>query len=927
VPLAAGARIGSYEITDAIGAGGMGEVYRARDSKLDRDVALKILPESIASDPDRVMRFEREAKTLATLNHPHIAQIYGMEAAASAAPAVLVMELVDGEDLAQRITRGPIPLDETLPIARQIAQALEAAHASGVVHRDLKPANIMVRDDGTVKVLDFGLAKIGAAGATSGVGGFGATGAVTSPAMTQAGLVLGTAAYMAPEQAKGRAVDKRADVWAFGCVMYEMLSGKRAFDGDDVSETLASVLKDEPDWSALPQTANSAVRVLLRRCLQRDPARRIGDASALLFVLDEIDSLAESNRADVSDVSRQIAEAVAANRRGLLRRFVPAIAVLLVAVAALVTVVVRRPSPAPPLITRFSIAIPPEQRALTAINRGVLAISNDGSQLAWTGTSGIFTRSVADMTAQRIVGADAGAGNTQPHTLVFSPDARALAFIVGSQLKRIALSGGTPVDVCTVAPSFGITWSDRGIFIGQGPEGVRRCSPEGGVPEQLLTVAEGEEAHGAQLLPGGDAVLTSVAKTSDGMTRWDKARIIVHSLRTGERRTILNGGSDARYLPSGHLLYAVGGIVFAVPFDVSTLTVVGGPVAVIEGIRRPVGAVTAIAHYATSATGSLLYVPGEVRPSYEYSLAVADRASNIAPLPLGVASFRHVRASRDGKRLAIGTDNGKEAIVSLYDIGANTVLQRLTLEGNNRFPIWSPDGQRLAFQSDRGGDLAIYVQQVDGSAPAERVTNAGQGEAHVPNSWSPDGATLAYSVEKDSTYSLWLHAFASKTSKPLGSVRSLEPLGAAFSPDGRWLMYTQTPERGGQRVADRGVFIQPFPPTGTAYQVPQQGLDFHPVWSASGGEIIFVVSAASGRMAAVPMSVQPRVSFGPPVSFPAIVTADRTSGLERAWDVLPDGRFIGLVNPAQQDGPMRQTELRMVLHWFEEVKQRALPKN
>jgi serine/threonine-protein kinase len=935
--LPAGSRIGTYHITATIGAGGMGEVYRARDTKLERDVALKILPESFASDPDRLMRFEREAKTLASLNHPHIAQIYGIEeslmktghsglpATAPSGPphavSALVMELVDGEDLAERLARGPIPIEEAMPIARQIAQALEAAHAAGIVHRDLKPANIKVRVDGAVKVLDFGLAKTGA---TSAAGGTGATGAMTSPAMTQAGLILGTAAYMSPEQAKGKIVDKRTDIWAFGCVLYEMLSGRRAFAGDDVSDTLASILKDEADLSALPRTAHSALRVLLRRCLQRDPARRISDASALLFVLDEIDSLGTSDeQVDAQDVHRQIAEAVSQRRRAWLRWVVPVVAALVIAVGALAAALLMQSSPPPPLTTRFAIPVPPEQRALSALNRGVVAVSNDGSRMAWAATTGIYARSMSDPTAHLVPGTESTVN--QANTLTFSPDGASLAFVVANQIKRIALNGGTPVDVCAIAPPFGMTWTDAGIVVGQGPLGVRRCSPDGGAPEQLVTAGDGEEIHGAQLLPGGDSILMSIAKSSDGTARWDRAQIVVQSLGSGERKPVLSGGSDPRYVLTGHLLYVVGGIVFAVPFDPSTATVRGGAVPVIEGVRRPVGAVSAVAHYAVSPTGTLLYLPGEVRPTFDFALAIADRTGAVTTLPLSATSFRHVRVAPDGKRLVIGTDNDKEAIVWLYELGANTALQRLTLDGNNRFPIWSPDGQRVAFQSDREGDRGIYVQRIDGSVPAERITRAEKEEAHVPESWSPDGSTLAYSVERNGTFRLSMFSFTGRTSNAFGAVSSLEPLSATFSPDGRWLMYTNSLDRGGQPLANRGVFIQPFPPTGTAYQVPKQGLDFHPAWSASGREIVFVVSAASGRIAVVPISVQPRVTFGTPALLAARVTADRTSGLERAWDVLPDGRFVGLVNPAQPEGTIRQAELRVVLNWFEELTLR-LPR-
>jgi serine/threonine-protein kinase len=938
-----GSRLGVFEIVSSLGAGGMGEVYRARDTKLDRDVAIKILPDFFATDPDRLMRFEREAKTLAALNHPHIAQIYNVEEAGTPSGRFLVMELVDGEDLAERLTRGPIPLEDALPIARQIALALEAAHEAGIIHRDLKPANIKVRADGTVKVLDFGLAKTyapakagalaenghvrgsegpgaGAPDARTVRGGVAFSRAMTSPAITMQGFILGTAAYMSPEQAKGKPLDKRADIWAFGCVFYEMLSGKRAFEGDDVSDTLASVLRGEPDWSALPRQAHSALRILIRRCLHRDSRRRIADASTLRFVLDEIDSLAQVEGApEPQDIKLQIAEAVANSRRKLLRRIVPIGGVLLVAVLALAAAMLFAPAPAPPLTARFLIPLPPEQQAIAALNRGVVAISNDGSQLAWAASGAIYTRSLAEQSAHLLQGSEA-LGN--PNSLVFSPDGQSLAFISGKQVWRLALNGGAAVALCPVAPAFGMSWDSTGILVGQ-PGGIIRCSPMDGSVEQLVKVAEGEQVFGVQMLPGGDAVLTSVAETTDGGTQWDRAQVVVYSIRSGERKVVLNGGSAARYGGSGHLLYALRGILFAVPFDVSTLTVTGGAVPVIEGIRRTVGGVTGAAHYAVSETGSLIYLPGETRPTSEFALAVADRAGAVTRLSLAPTSYSHVRATRDGKRLAIGTDNGTEAIVWIYEMGSSAPMQRLTLEGNNRLPVWSPDGQRVAFQSDRGGDLAIYIQQIDGSARAERVTKPETAEAHVPESWSPDGSVLSYSVEKDGTFALWTLTLPGRTAKPFGTVRSVEPLGSTFSPDGRWLMYTSSPARDGAQTPDRGVFVQPFPATGTAYQVPKQGLDFHAAWGSGGAEVVFIVSAASGRIAAMPVSTQPRVTFGTPTILDARVTGERTSGFRRAWDLLPDGRFVGLVRASQSDVGFRQADVRVVLNWFEELKQRV----
>jgi hypothetical protein len=574
-----------------------------------------------------------------------------------------------------------------------------------------------------------------------------------------------------------------------------------------------------------------------------------------------------------------------------------------------------------PQPARFAVALPPEQQAISALNRGVLAIAEDGSQMAWAASGGIYVRAIDELQARLIPGSFPGAA---PQALVFAPDGGSIVFFASGQLKRIAVSGGAAVDLCTVSGPFGLSWHESGVYVGQGAQGVGRCPLGGGTAEQVVTVASGEEVHGAQVLPDGDGLLMSVAQTSDGAQRWDKALVVVQSLRTGTRKVVLSGGSDARYIPSGHLIYALGGVLMAAPFDPSAQAVTGVALPVIEGIRRPIGGVTGVAHFAISSTGTLFYVPGPARPTSDYALAIADRAGTVTRLPTRPRNYAHVRASRDGTRLAIGTDDGAEANVWIHEPGGSAELQRLTLDGKNRFPIWSPDGTRIAYQSDRGGDAGIYVQPLDGRTPAVRLTTASAGEAHVPESWSPDGTLISYAVEKNGVFSLSTLAVANKTSTPFGNVRSAEPIGSAFSPDGRWMLYTSSPETGGAQTVDRGVFIQPFPPTGTAYQVPKQSLDFHPVWASGGAEVVFVVSAASGRLAAVPFSTEPRVTFGAPTTLQAHVTADRTSGQRRAWDVLPDGRFVGLVAATGSDeGSLRLNEFRVVLNWTEELKRRV----
>jgi len=705
VALSAGTRIGSYEITARIGVGGMGEVYRARDTKLHRDVALKVLPDAFIADPDRLARFKREAHVLAALNHPNIAAIYGLEESGSI--QALVLELIEGPTLADRIADGPIPIDETVRIATQIAGALEAAHDQGIIHRDLKPANIKVRHDGAVKVLDFGLAKAlepPMAGANDAT----ASPTVTGPAMTQLGMILGTAAYMSPEQAKA---------FAYGGIHRVGLTGG----------------------------------VATMVCMPR-----LGPASA-----------------------------------------------------------------------------------------------------------------------------------------------------------------GAP---------FGMTWDSTGIVVGQGSGGIVRCPAAGGAPEQLATVEDDEEAHGPQLLLGGSALLFTIAKISEGPTRWDTARIVMQSLPSGARKTIITGGTHARYLPTGHLVYASRGILFAVSFDPGRQTVTGEPVPVIQGVRgTPPPFATGAVQFVTSSTGDLLYVPGPTGTSTDSVLALADRLGAVTRLPISAGSYHHVRASPDGGRLAIGSDDGREAIVWIYEMDGKSALRRLTFGRNNRFPIWSPDGRRVAFQSDREGDRGLFVQSVDGTGAVDRLTKAEGSEAHVPESWSPDGRHILFSVVNDERYSLFSLSVGDKKSEPYGDVESFEQhTGAVFSADGRWVAYSWRPQGLGLSLSD-GIYVQPFPATGARYQVPKQegSRDFHPVWAPNGKELLYVPSVGSGQIAALTVAPQPTFAFGNPVNCPARVTAARLSSEMRAYDVLPDGRFVGLIPSAGLESSGAATEMRVVLNWFEELKARV----
>jgi len=900
--LALGHRLGAFEVTGTLGAGGMGEVYRARDTKLGRDVALKVLPDAVSRDADRLARFQREAQVLASLNHPHIGAIYGLED--SGTIHALVLELVEGETLADRIAHGPLPLDEALPIARQIAEALEAAHEQGIIHRDLKPANIKVTPDGTVKVLDFGLAKALEPASTADVNAS-ASPTVTSPAMmTGVGMLLGTAAYMSPEQAKGRPADKRSDIWAFGCVLFEMLTGKRPFDGEDVTETLATVLKSEPNWNALPSSVPLAIRILLQRCLNKDRMRRVADVGTATYVIEDAASATSS-----SDATTIIAGG--ARRRRMRERLFPSVlAVCLAAMVVGAAVWVARRSPPSLRVTRFAIADSDGQ--LTTIGRAQMAVSPDGTHLVYYRSGQAFLRDLAEFDAHAL---PAGVGQT-----AFSPDGRSLAVYAAIEgvIKRMDLGSGAAVTVCRADNVFGMTWDRSGIISGQGRKGILRCALDGNPPEQLARVQDGEEADEPQILPDGKTLLFTIAKTAEGLTRWDSARIVVQSLASGNRRTIVDGGSSARYVTSGHILYARGGVVFATSFTAAG-EITGQSVAVVKGVRRVGGAVTGGAQYALSDTGHLFYIPGPVNSgTTNMAVAVADAAGMVTRFNISAGPYVLTRVSRDGARLAIGSDNGKEADIWTYMLGANGAVQRLTLGGRNRFPVWSPDGARVAFQSDREGDLAVFMQGIDGTVPAKRLTMPSRGDSHVPESWSSDGRYILVSVAHGSEFSLWTLSVPGGVLAPLG-ITTQEPTNASFSPDGKWIVYRSA--RPGL-AALSGIFVQPFPPTGAVYPVPRVAIDFHPVWTPQGKGLTYVPSAARVQLATVTVAAERGMTFGAPIMSPATVTADRINGQPRAYDILPDGRLVGLVEASDGEASpsLASREIRVILNWQEELK-------
>ena len=653
-----GTTLGSYTVTAKIGQGGMGEVYRARDTKLDRDVALKVLPEAFTSDPDRLARFEREAKVLASLNHPNIGSIYGLEEADGI--KALVLELVEGPTLADRIKQGPIPVDEALPIAKQIAEALEAAHEQGVIHRDLKPANIKVKNDGTVKVLDFGLAKAFQPDASDPSMSMSPTISLTAAA-TQMGMVIGTAAYMAPEQAKGLPVDKRADIWAFGAVLFEMLTGRKPFVGDDVSDTLALVLKFEPEWDSLPAETPARIRQLIETCLQKDPKQRVHDVADVRLAMEgAFETIAPAGEAAVAPGAVQ----------PTWRRLLPLVATAVVVGLGVGLAVWSVARPEPPVVARFEHELPDGQR-FASIGRPITALSPDGRAFVYNTADGLYLRAIGELDARLIPGT--ASSLTSP---VFSPDGQTIGYWdrAATELKRIAISGGALVTI-TAAPDnpYGVTWESDGTILYGQADGIWHVPDTGGTPELLIPAEEGERLHGPQMLPGGEWVLFTFRPAGTGA--WDEAQIVVESLTTGERETLITGGRDARYVPTGHLVYGLNGVILAVPFDVGNRQVVGGPVSLIEGVGAGADINSGAMHFALADNGSLVYVRGSAGGSDMVSLVWVGRDGDEESIPAPPRAYGRPRVSPDGTRVAVDITDGDNTDVWIWDLARETPTQ------------------------------------------------------------------------------------------------------------------------------------------------------------------------------------------------------------------------------------------------------------
>ena len=887
-----GTKLGHYEISTLLGKGGMGEVWRARDTKLGREVAIKTLPEEFAKDADRLSRFEREARLLASLNHPNIAAIHGFEE--DNGTHFLVLELVEGDTLADQLKRGAIPVEESLKLALQIAEALESAHEKGVIHRDLKPANIKVTPDGNVKVLDFGLAK-------AFVGDEAHTSVSNSPtlsmAATEQGVILGTAAYMSPEQASGEGADHRADVWAFGVVLFEMLTGRRLFTGKTATHVLASVLKTEPNWTTLPPNLHPRIRFLLERCLDKLAKDRLSSISDARVEVEK--ALAEPGVV----LTQPIPEAAKTAKPSMLPW---AVAVVLAVVAGAAGWILRAPEPAP--VSRSSFVLPEDQQ-LSA--RTALALSPDGSRMVYAANGQLYLRAMDTLESAPISGTDENV--EQPF---FSPDGEWVGYWSADdgQLKKVAVAGGAPVTLCDspIRPSGPPDWGTDDFIVWGNAEGVLRVSDNGGTPE-LLVNPEGmpEGIVGAprnvQVLPGGDFVLFGV-----GTTRFE-GLAVVQSVESGEQ-TVLFPGVRARYVPTGHIIYTVGDVLFAVPFDPATLEVTGGPVSMVEGVQP------SSPQYAVSDSGTLVFVPGR-GSAREFAMALVDRDGVIEPLNVPSALYRHPRVSPDGTQVAVYSDDddNERSFVWVYDLSGDTTIRQLTFDGRNGFPIWTPDGEWITFASTRdaeqAGSASIYRTRADGSGVAERLTTAEEGEFHLPESYSGDGR-LSLRSNAGGTDGVWtLLGEDGAEPEVFIDVPESNQAGSVFSPDGNWIAYHSN-ESGQYEI-----YVQPFPPTGAKSQITQTG-GLWPLWSPDGSQLFFQQLAGTG-LTAVDIETTPAVTFGSQQPIPIVTnTSDR-----RDVDIMPDGeRFVAVLPAADVETQGEQApagQINIVQNWFEELKERV----
>jgi eukaryotic-like serine/threonine-protein kinase len=910
VPLRSGSRFGDYEITGFIASGAMGDVYRARDTRLRRDAALKVLPTAVISDPDRRARFEREARTLASLTHPHIATIYGVEEADGL--SALALELVDGETLADRIARGGLPVDEALRIARQIAQALETAHEHGIVHRDLKPANVKITRDGVVKVLDFGLAKLAESRGDATLAP--ASAVATLPHLTNVGVIVGTPAYMSPEQARGERADQRSDIWAFGCVLYEMLTGQPAFSANTVADTLARVLASEPKMEALPKGVPENVRTLITRCLTKDRVQRIPHASVLRYLLDE------SNTPTRDESWRTWTLNLLQNRAS---RAVVIVAVVMFAGVLQVAVrELRSPLSPPPRVSRLVIA--PSAEAMLSINGNVrdIAITPDGSRIVYTGNNGteLFVRALDALEPISLY-------KGTPRGPFVSPDGQWIGFFDDfTTLKRVAIAGGPAMTLTTIdgGASRGAVWTRDDVIVfasNSTDSGLQKISAGGGMPTVLTNPDHnrGEFDHlWPELLPDGRNILFTVVPTAPS-PRSDAAQIASLDLQTGKRKILVARGSHAHYVSSGHLVYASAGTLRAVAFDAATMSTRSDSVPIIPDVlmTNPGGMDAVIAQ-----DGTLAYVPGGIAP-LQRRLVWVDRDNKETVIPAPVLNYTYPRLSPDGTIIAFWRPG--QGNIWQWDL-TRSAMSRVTLDSvfQDSFPIWTPDGRRIIFSSRRTDSQSanIFWQAADGTGSAQRLTETAHQQS--PTAITPDGTRLVFTEAGDKTGDdvMELQLNGTHSVRPLVRTSFAERNGVV-SPDGRWLAYEA--EDSGQSE----VYVRPYPNVGGGrWQISAGGGD-RPLWSRDGHELFYV-----GRAAFMRAAVQGGASWVSTTPSPVVPLSPPAGGAQgsytvigpnipgRTYDISSDGQRLLIVKnvPAAANQETSPHQIVVVQHFDQELK-------
>jgi Tol biopolymer transport system component/predicted Ser/Thr protein kinase len=897
--LRTGTQLGPYEILSAIGAGGMGEVYRARDTRLDRVVAIKILPDHLADRAELRERFEREARTVASLNHSHICILHDI--GRQDGTDYLVMEYLEGETLAQRLTKGALPLDQVLRYAIEIADALDKAHRKGITHRDLKPGNIMLTKSGT-KLLDFGLAKLKQEVAPANVQ-LSQLPTAGDP-LTAQGTIVGTLQYMAPEQLEGKEVDARTDIFAFGTVVYEMATGKKAFEGKSQASLIAKILEtDPPPISSLQPMTPPALDRVVKKCLAKEPEKRWQSASDLT---DALTWIAEGGSQGASLPAASAKDTALLGRRTLVLAAGCSLAVGIVAAIAGWNL---KPVPARPAqpVSRVIVPLPPNEQ-LTGNTGTMLALAPDGTQLAYVAGGKIYLRALDTLEAKPLTGTE---GAFSPF---FSPDGQWIGFFANGKLKKVAVNGGAVLTLCDAVNPHGGAWgaNDTIVFAPRANGTLFQVSAAGGAPQPLTKLKESESSHGwPQFLPDGKAILYTIG--TGGFT--DDALIASYRLDTGEQKILIRGGTYPKYVPTGYLVYYRAGTIMAVPFDAARLAVLGTPAPAIEGVMSAT-ANNGAAQFSISSMGSLVYVPGGLQAGVEFTMAWVDRKRTEQPLPAPPHAYGNPRLSPDGRQVVLEiADAGKDDIW-IYDLVRDT-LTRLTFEGLNGYPVWTPDGKRVAYRS-LAGLPNIYWKPADGSGTEERLTTVG-GLNQTPYSFSPDGRTLVYNEFSGKTgYDLWVLPMQGERKPQLFLQTPFNERAPRLSPDGRWLAYVSD-ESGRYEV-----YVRPFPGPGGKWQVSTEGAS-EVTWSPKGNELFYRTGEQREKMMVVDIQTQPSFSTDKPRQlFEGPYANSAAAGSMAAdYSIAADGQRFLMLKPREQQQQTTLTQIVVVQNWFEELKQRV----